>query len=92
MNWVKRIVFVLMLGFTIQVVTPNIATAQCAMCSLTAQNATENGNQQGKGLNSAILYLLAMPYLAAAGIGLLWYKKYRAKKNVRINDDPISLN
>lgn len=92
MKWVKRIFFVLVLGFTLQVSTPHMADAQCAMCSLTAQNATENGNQQGKGLNSAILYLLAMPYLAAAGIGFLWYKKYRAKKNVRMNEDPISLN
>lgn len=67
-------------------------TAQCAMCSLTAQNATENGNIQGKGLNNGIMFLLAMPYLAAVLIGGLWYYKFRAKKNVKINEDPISLN
>lgn len=69
------------------------ASAQCAMCTLNAENSVENGNEQGKGLNKGILYLLAAPYLAIAGVGLLWYKKYR-RKNVPINmkDDTISLN
>ena len=53
--------------------------AQCAMCSLTAQAATENGNTQGFGLNDGILFLLFMPYLAVIVIGILWYKKYRKK-------------
>lgn len=53
--------------------------AQCAMCSLTAQAATENGNSQGFGLNDGILFLLAMPYLAVLVIGVLWYRKYRRK-------------
>ena len=53
--------------------------AQCAMCSLTAQAATENGNTQGFGLNDGILFLLFMPYLAVIVIGIIWYKKYRKK-------------
>lgn len=53
--------------------------AQCAMCSLTAQAATENGNTQGFGLNDGILFLLFMPYLAVLVVGILWYKKYRKK-------------
>lgn len=83
---------VLFLGFSTLTITPVSVSAQCAMCSLTAQNATENGNNQGKGLNNAIMFLLAMPYLAAAGIGFLWYKKYRPKKKVRMDEGPISLN
>lgn len=55
--------------------------AQCAMCSLTAQAATEGGNTQGFGLNDGILFLLFMPYLAVLVIGILWYKKYRKKVN-----------
>lgn len=92
MNVMKRVLFLLVLTCSISLSSPAPAQAQCAMCSLTAQNATENGNQQGKGLNDAILFLLAMPYLAALGIGILWYKRYRTKKNVRIDDSPISLN
>lgn len=71
---------------------PGRADAQCAMCTLTAENATENGNNQGKGLNKGILFLLAIPYLAAAGVGVLWYKKYRSKKMVTVDDEPIVLN
>ena len=68
------------------------ANAQCAMCTLTADNATQNGNTQGNGLNNGILFLLAMPYIAAAAVGVLWYKKYRAKKTVKVEDKPIVLN
>lgn len=71
---------------------PSTAQAQCAMCTLTAENATQNGNTSGNGLNNGILFLLAMPYLAAAAIGVLWYKKYRAKKTVKVDDKPIVLN
>lgn len=60
--------------------------AQCAMCSLTAQAATENGNQQGFGLNDGILFLLFMPYLAVIVIGILWYKKYRKKPTAFLKD------
>jgi len=56
-------------------------SAQCSMCTLNAENSVQNGNTEGKGLNRGILYLLAAPYLAIAGVGFLWYKKYR-RKNV----------
>ncbi len=67
--------------------------AQCAMCTLNAENSVKNGNTQGKGLNNGILYLLAAPYLAIAGVGYVWYKKYR-RKNValHVKDEKINLN
>lgn len=60
-------------------------SAQCAMCSLNAENSATNGNTQGKGLNDGILFLLAIPYLIAIGIGILWYKKYRKNKSQKIS-------
>jgi len=59
------------------------AVAQCAMCSLNAENSVKDGNTQGRGLNDGILFLLAVPYLVVAGAGVLWYTKYRkpAHKN-----------
>ena len=81
-----------MLAIALTAVTPQPVDAQCAMCALTAENATENGNKQGNGLNTGILFLLAIPYLATLGIGLLWYKKYRSKKTVAMDDEPIVLN
>ncbi len=92
MKWLTRLVPVLALVWTLAVAFPQPAEAQCAMCSLTAQNATENGNQQGKGLNKGIMFLLVIPYLATAGIGLLWYTKFRAKKSVKVDDKPVPLN
>ena len=68
-------------------------SAQCAMCTLNAENSVQNGNTEGNGLNKGILYLLAAPYLAIAGVGFLWYKKYRRKNvNLNIKDSKINLN
>ncbi len=58
------------------------ASAQCSMCSANAEMSVKNGNTQGKGLNSGILYLLAIPYLLISGVGILWYVNYRKKNNV----------
>lgn len=74
----KRIIFILFVAFTL---TLNLssASAQCAMCTVSAEQSVKNGNTQGKGLNSGILYLLAIPYLVISGMGILWYVKYRKK-------------
>lgn len=92
MNFMKRFLGAMLLATTLTAVVPDRADAQCAMCTLTAENATQNGNNQGKGLNKGILFLLAIPYLAAVGVGVLWYKKYRSKKTVTMDDEPIVLN
>ena len=92
MNIMKRFLGMTMLAATLIAVVPDRADAQCAMCTLTAENATQNGNNQGKGLNKGILFLLAIPYLVAVGVGVLWYKRYRSKKTVAMDDEPIVLN
>ncbi len=92
MNRIKRVLAAAVLAVILAVSVPQSMQAQCAMCTLTAENATENGNTQGNGLNKGILFLLAIPYLAAVGVGVLWYKKYRSKKTVNIDNDPIVLN
>jgi len=92
MNRIKRVLAVAVLAVILAASVPQRMQAQCAMCTLTAENATENGNTQGKGLNKGILFLLVIPYLAAVGVGVLWYKKYRSKKTVNIDNDPIVLN
>lgn len=51
------------------------AEAQCAMCRSTLENNYSNGNPGiAAGINTGILYLLAMPYLAVIFIGYFWYK------------------
>lgn len=56
-------------------ITP--ASAQCAMCTINAEQGVKNGNTQAKGINSGVLYLMAIPYLMIGALGVLWYKKYR---------------
>jgi hypothetical protein len=79
--------------FSVLTFTAVQGSAQCAMCALNAENSVKNGNTQGTGLNSGIMYLLAAPYLAIAGVGLVWYKKYK-RKNIplRMKEEKINLN
>lgn len=80
MKLLKNIFVTLSLLFAIQIITPVVANAQCAMCSLNAENSTQHGNTQGKGLNNGILFLLGMPFLIGSGVALLWYTKFRKKE------------
>ncbi|MFS8615516.1 MAG: hypothetical protein FWJ85_01740 [Solitalea sp.] len=70
-----------------------MADAQCAMCGTTVNTSAGEGGKSTAGLNTAILYMLAIPYLAFMGIGILWYKKYRRKQIVmQMEENKISLN
>jgi hypothetical protein len=91
MKAIQRLSVIFIFAFLTLVVAD--ASAQCSMCTLNAENSVKNGNTQGKGLNDGILYLLAAPYLAVAGVGFLWYKKYRRKNvTIDIKDEKINLN
>lgn len=51
------------------------ALAQCAMCRSTLENGFSNGNPGlAAGINTGILYLLSIPYLAIIVLGYFWYK------------------
>ena len=81
----KRIAFVFVFILLSAIAVSNTAIAQCAMCSVNAEQSVKNGNTQGKGLNTGILYLLAIPYVLLTGIGVLWYVKYRRKAGPTIS-------
>jgi hypothetical protein len=50
--------------------------AQCAMCKATAESATENIDKGiGEGLNSGIVYLMLIPYVLLATLGLVFFRK-----------------
>ena len=82
MKTIKILLLLFIVLFT--VAGTSEVSAQCAMCTLNADNSTQNGNTEGNGLNNGILYLLAAPYLAVAAVGFVWYKKYR-RKNVAVH-------
>jgi hypothetical protein len=50
------------------------ASAQCAMCTKTAQQL---GEKPAKGLNQGILYLMFTPFFIAGIIGYRWWKSNR---------------
>ncbi len=54
--------------------------AQCAMCRAVLEN--EEGHSAAEGINNGIVYLMAIPYLLIAGIGIIVYMKFfRTKKS-----------
>ncbi len=52
-----------LIGFT--------ASAQCAMCTKTAQQL---GEKPALGLNNGILYLMLSPFIIVGFIGYRWWK------------------
>jgi hypothetical protein len=75
----KKVTFILLLLLGSVFYMPQNVSAQCAMCTVSAEQSVKNGNTQGVGLNTGIIYLLVIPYLLISGIGVLWYLKYRKK-------------
>jgi hypothetical protein len=49
--------------------------AQCSLCTKTAQQL---GEKPAQGLNSGILYLMAMPFVVVGFIGFKWWKNNKA--------------
>ncbi|MCD0487705.1 hypothetical protein LPB86_05665 [Pedobacter sp. MC2016-14] len=74
------IIFLFILATAAAINTP--ASAQCAMCTINAEQGVKNGNTQAKGINSGVLYLMVMPYLFIGGLGLLWYFKFRKRPSI----------
>lgn len=69
------------------------ASAQCAVCSAQVQTNAKEGNNQAKGLNAGILYLMFTPYFLVGAVGVIWFKKYKKKDGVvDIKDEKINLN
>ena len=70
----NRILKILALFFVLSFSTPNSLPAQCPMCKIGAESNLKNGGTAGKGLNTGILYMLAMPYILVGTIGFIWWK------------------
>lgn len=71
----------LLLFFLIGFISIGTAAAQCAMCRSTLENNFSNGDPGiGAGINTGILYLLVLPYLAVMVLGYFWFKSSRNAK------------
>lgn len=74
--------FLLLFGLLMVMLAPAAPRAAAQGCSLcTSQtNGGENSKltkYRGQGLNAGILYLAAVPYLAAGAFGFVWYRNRR---------------
>ena len=82
-KWIP--LFLVLAVVAITMFTYTDAAAQCAMCTLNAENGVKDGNTIANGLNDGIIFLLAIPYLVAIGVGILWYKKYRKNHTKKVS-------
>jgi hypothetical protein len=74
-----RIIVLVLLLIT---ASADFSDAQCSMCRRIAETSMEDdASKRGRGLNSGILYLMAVPYAMGGIAGLIWWKYRRAGDN-----------
>ncbi|GAB4327759.1 MAG: hypothetical protein OHK0038_01530 [Flammeovirgaceae bacterium] len=57
------------------------AYSQCAMCRASVESNISTGKGKiGSGLNTGILYLMALPYLALGAVAYAWLVQYKKNK------------
>lgn len=71
----KKNIIILLLSLNMLFLFQNSASAQCSLCTKTAQ---QMGEKPALGLNSGILYLMVMPFAIVGFIGFRWWKNNKA--------------
>ena len=80
-----KIKILLFITFTILLISVDIS-AQCAMCKAVVETNLETGDTKGVGLNNGILYLMAIPYIAALVFGIVYYFQNKKSNSSLINN------
>ncbi|MCO5237613.1 MAG: hypothetical protein M9933_15235 [Chitinophagaceae bacterium] len=73
----KRIAAIL-LGLCFLALTTITVSAQCSICTKTAQ---QMGEKPAKGLNAGILYLMTIPYAVIGFVGYRLWKQNQRKED-----------
>lgn len=71
----KKVLFILIVLFFFQFMMASDLLAQCSICTKTA---SQLGEKPAQGLNSGIIYLMAMPLTIAGYVGFRWWKREKA--------------
>ncbi|HQY10676.1 MAG TPA: hypothetical protein PK133_00630 [Ferruginibacter sp.] len=80
----RRFLFILLLLIS-AVLLASTADAQCSVCTKTS---LQLGEKPAQGMNSAILYLMMMPFAIVGFIGYRWWKTN--KKLEEQEGDPVT--
>jgi hypothetical protein len=77
-------ILAIVLVFGLTLATSTESYSQCAMCRATVESNVGTGSKDpesevGSGLNTGILYLMAIPYILIGTVGFLWYKSNKKK-------------
>ena len=78
----KKLLFI---TFAILLISVDI-NAQCAMCKAVVETNLETGDTKGVGLNNGILYLMAIPYIAALVFGIIYYLQNKKSNHSLLNN------
>ncbi len=71
----KKVLFILLAIIFLQFMITSDLLAQCSICTKTA---SQLGEKPAQGLNSGIIYLMAMPLTIAGYVGFRWWKREKA--------------
>jgi hypothetical protein len=69
----KKFLTIVFIFFCMAAFCPPVS-AQCSVCTKTA---LQMGEKPAQGLNTAILYLMVMPFAIVGFIGFRWWKNNR---------------
>jgi len=67
----KKVILILILTVNFSLLFVNDSSAQCSICTKTAQQL---GEKPAKGLNAGIIYLASAPFLIAGYVFYRWKK------------------
>ena len=84
MKRVYRYTFILFLSIGAILYASDVQ-AQCPMCRMSAESNLKNGGSAGKGLNTGILYMLALPYTLIGTLGFIWWRNNRRKEEDEVD-------
>lgn len=74
---------VILIGLTlVLILVQQTLFAQCPMCKMAAESNMKSGGSVGKGLNTGILYLLAMPYIIVSILAYIWKQTKRKSESI----------
>jgi hypothetical protein len=72
----KRRILIFFITINFLFLFSNSSTAQCSICTRTAQ---QMGEKPAAGLNGGILYLAGIPFVIMGFIGYKWWKSNNVK-------------